>query len=361
MVPLRSVYHACVGRNVSASESMRIFVTGASGLVGSHLLAQLLAQGKDVVGTIRHPDKKRPLMAQLSQWQSALTLLDLDLSEINALARGMKNCDAVVHTAAIIDPNGNRSNLMRVNVDGTDNVLQAAIQAKVKHFIHISSLAVITGEKDKFRVTENEPLQYCREPYANSKIDAEKIVMNEAGRGQIAVTVLRPGFIYGPNERAWMPRLIEALRKGRAPVVGNGQKETNVIYVGNLCRAISLALMNPRAYGQIYNLTDGQLVTKRELFDTICDGLQIPRAKVSIPVSLARLLCELSSFAAPFAPPGVHPLLARYSRPAYRLAVVNQGFDISKAERELGYIDRTSFAEAMAKTLADWQRSPTNS
>ncbi|MFX4439393.1 SDR family oxidoreductase, partial [Acinetobacter baumannii] len=84
----------------------------------------------------------------------------------------------VVHAAATIDANGQGKELRKVNVEGTQHVLNAAKMCGVKHFIHISSLSVITGEEDQFKVTEEEPLRRCREPYANSKIDAEEIVMN---------------------------------------------------------------------------------------------------------------------------------------------------------------------------------------
>src|SRR5262249_30444403 len=155
-----------------------------------------------------------------------------------------------------------------------------------------SSLSVITGEEDQYGVTEEEELKYCRESYANSKIDAEKLVMKQRFGNRIAVTALRPGFIYGPNERTWMPRLIKAIKTGSAVLVGDGHKQTNVIYVGNLLRAIELAMLNPTAYGEIYNLTDGEVVTKKDLFDAVCDGLGVPHIKRRISPTTARLLVE---------------------------------------------------------------------
>ncbi len=336
----------------------KIFVTGAAGLVGFSLIKHLNAHHCRAVGAVRETSRTAPLLKVVEISDGRIELVTANLNDPASLIAGMRGCKAVVHTAATIDPNGQGKELRSVNVEGTRNALQAALSAGVEHFVHISSLAVITGEEDKYNVTEAEPLRYCREPYANSKIDAEKIVMAEAASGRIQVTALRPGFIYGPNERAWMPRLVDALRKGRALVVGDGSKQTNVIYVENLCRAIELALLNPLAYGQVYNLTDGEVVTKKQLFDTLSSGLSLPVASTYVPLVVARLLCDISAAAAPVAPAFLQPLLAQFSRPAFRLAAVNQGFDISKAERELGYVDRISFSEGMNRTLAAWRDNP---
>jgi nucleoside-diphosphate-sugar epimerase len=343
-------------KSLNELRNTRIFVTGASGLVGLDFIESLLADyGGFAVASVRASTKTEYLNQIAARYNGRLVFVTANLDDVESLCAGMQGCDAVVHAAATIDPNGNGKNLRAVNVQGTQNALNAAIKAGVKHFVHISSLSVITGEEDKFNVNEAEPLRHCREAYANSKIDAELIVMQECGKGNIEVTSLRPGFIYGPHEQAWLPRLMQALKAGRALVVGGGVKETNVIYVKNLTKAICLAVMNPVAYGQVYNLTDGQKITKKQLFDTVADELGLPRARIKVSVGIARLICEMSSFAAPWAPPVLEPILSRYSRPAFRLAAINQGFDITKAERELGYTDRIPFSVGMTETLQVWK------
>ena len=333
----------------------RVFVTGASGLVGLQFIKYLNALQNPIVASVRATTNKGPLQAEAATSSGRLKIVTAELDDEVALAAAMFGCDVVVHAAATIDPNGQGKELRKVNVEGTQHVLNAAKKSNVKHFIHISSLSVITGEEDQFSVTEDEPLRRCREPYANSKIDAEEIVMAEANQKTINVTALRPGFIYGPNEQAWMPRVVDALKKGRALIIGDGSKETNVIYVENLCHAIRLAMLNSVAYGQVYNLTDGEKVTKKELFDAIADGSGVPRASIHVSKTIAKLLCEASSTLAPYAPPVMQQFLARYSRPAYRLAAVNQGFDIAKAERELNYVQRIPFREGMTRTLNAWK------
>ena len=333
---------------------VKVFVTGATGLVGLQLARYLVERNYQVIGCVRSTSKIAELNRIADIYKGRLELVIADLCQPHRLASAMSGSDIVVHTAAFVEPTGTKEEIAAVNVGGTEAAIKAAIAAGVKHFVHISSLSVITGEEDRFGVTEDELPKYCREPYANSKIDAEKLVMQEGKVGKIAVTSLRPGFIYGPNERTWMPRLVKAVRSGRAMLVGNGDKETNVIYVENLCRAIELSLLNPTAFGQIYNLTDGQRITKRRLFDTISDGLGLPRVKLYIPDIAARLICEFATFASPLSPAPLKTTLSRYSRAAYRLVAVNQGFDISKAERELKYLERIPFEEGMTITLAQW-------
>ncbi len=333
---------------------VKVFVTGATGLVGLQLTRYLVERDYQVTGCVRATSKIAGLTKIADAYKGRLALAIADLCQPDRLATAMNGSDVIVHTAAFVEPTGTKEEIDAVNVGGTAAALKAAITAGAKQFIHISSLAVITGEQDRFGVTENESPKYCREPYANSKIDAEKLVMKESTLGNIAVTVLRPGFIYGPNERTWMPRLVRVLSTGRGMLVGTGDQETNVIYVENLCRAIELALLNPTAFGQIYNLTDGQLITKRKLFDTVCDQLGLPRVKLHIPNFAARLICEFATFASPIAPAPLKTTLSRYSRAAYRLVAVNQGFDISKAERELKYLERIPFEEGMTRTLAHW-------
>jgi len=334
---------------------IKVFVTGATGTVGLYLIKYLAEKGYSVIGCVRPSSDKDELNNIVQNYSDRLRYIESDIREIGRLSEYMADCEVVVHTAAAVEPYSNWQELKRVNVEGTENVLQAAIAAGVKQFIHISSLSVITGDQDQFKVNEEQIPIYSREPYANSKIEAEKIVISQVDVRCIDVTILRPGFIYGPSERTWMPKLIQAMKKGRAMLVGDTKKETNVIYVENLCRAIESAILNAKAYGQIYNLTDGQSVSKRLLFDTICDELNLPRVSLIIPAFAARLLVESASMVTPLVPNYFKNKLARYSRAAYRLVAVNQGFDISKAERDLGYVERISFIEGMAKTLSTWK------
>lgn len=328
-----------------------VAITGATGLVGLNVAKFLVANGYRVIGIIRDASKVAALKADGIETRIA------DVQNKAQIEAGVAGADVVVHAAATVDPFGSREQIFLVNVEGTRSVLEASKKAGAKQFILISSLSVITGQGDQYNVDESAPLKPCGESYADSKVEAEKVVMAEASSNRIAVTSLRPGFIYGPGERAWMPRLINSIATGKAMLIDGGKKETNVVYVENLARATQAALLNERAYGQVYNLTDGEKISKKDLFDAIADGLNLPRVTKVVPGVVAKTVCEIVSNIAPMMGESTQRKLARYSRAAFRLAGINQGFSVAKAERELGYGDRIPFAQGMGETLKTFNSS----
>lgn len=334
--------------------NQRIFVTGATGLVGSHLVEEALAAGFEVVALVRYSSDTDCLRNFQTKY-STLQVVRAELDEVEKISKSMEGSSVVVHTAAAILPLASYDEVHTANVEGTRLIAEAAIAAKVRQLIHISSLSVIMGDTDVYGADEDSPYRFSREAYANSKIEAEKVVRDQQIASRLHVTIMRPGFIYGTNEKAWMPRVISGLISGRAMLVGNGQQETNVIFVRNLCRAIMLAMDNEVAFGETYNLTDGQKITKRQLFDTLADEMCVARVRLYIPRWTAELLVETACAIAAVAPVPIKNLLSLYSRPALRLAAINQGFDISKAETELNYIDRIPFEDGMKETCAYWR------
>lgn len=339
---------------MSNSEKPKVAVTGATGLVGGHLVGYLAERGYEVIAIGR--DKKR-----LSHFtQPAIEIRIADMVNGAAVSEAISGAQVVVHAAASVDPYGSRESIFATNVGGTKSILEAAKSKGVKHFIYISSLSVITGQGDLYNVDESEPLKPCGEAYADSKVEAERLVMAEAGKSEMKVSSLRPGFIYGPGERAWMPRLINSISTGKAMLIDGGTKETNVIYIENLSKAIESAILNEKAYGQVYNLTDGQKISKKDLFDAIADGLKLPRVKKVVPGAAAKLVCEVVSSVAPIMGVDTQRKLARFSKAAFRLAGVNQGFSIAKAERDLNYVDRVPFSTGISKTLTTFQNAERN-
>lgn len=341
----------------SDNASYLVAITGATGLVGSNLAGYLLACGYRVRAIGRSLDKLEDLKRRLEPLADPDSF-EITVSEITdpaALDRAFTGCDVVVHAAGSVDPYGSKESIFKTNLGGTKNALSTAIACSVKHFIHISSLSVITGQEDMYNVDESAPLRPCGESYADSKVEAERWVMEHGLEEDIEVTSVRPGFIYGPGEKAWLPRLIGSIEGGKAMLVDGGSKETNVIYVENLSRAIEKAILNSSAYGQVYNLTDGAKVTKKQLFDAIADGLGLPRVEKCIPGAVAKTACEVVSTIAPFLPVEKQRSLSRFSRAAFRLAGINQGFSIAKAEKELGYVKRIGFDEGMRTTLESFK------
>ncbi|MBU6453227.1 MAG: SDR family NAD(P)-dependent oxidoreductase [Cyanobacteria bacterium REEB67] len=342
-------------------DSTVVAVTGATGLVGRAVVERLLRSEKyKVVALGRRADALAALAAECHAAcgnSENLTLRECDVNDSAALDAALSGATVVVHAAGSVDNLADRAAVFKVNVDGTRAVLAAAQKQNLKQFIHISSLSTITGQADQYDVDESAPLVTCGEPYADSKVEAEKCLAAARTAGSLPITILRPGFIYGPGERAWMPRVIDNIRHGRAVLVDGGSRQTNVIFVGNLAMAIEGAILNSRAYGEVFNLTDGERVTKKLLFDEIAEGLALPPVKRDLPRQTIKPVFEIMAAITPFLPKKMRPGLARFSPGAFRLVAVNQGFSIGKAEQLLDYRNRIPFRDGMAMTLAGFKKN----
>lgn len=331
-------------------QKLKICVTGSSGMVGYHTVKRLLEKGHEIIALVRTGSDTTKLSAL-----RGARIIPVDLSEKTNIEKAISGCDVFIHAAGIVDPLATRDEIFSVNVQGTRNALAAAESSALKQFIQISSLSVITGQNDQYNVNEEAPLVYCGEAYADSKVEAEKSVMAYFKKSQMLLTILRPGFIYGPMERAWMPRLIHNLKHRKAMLIDGGKKQCNLIYIENLVTAIELSLLNEKAANQAFNLTDGETITKKQLFDSICDELGFARITKEVPSWLARPVCEMISSIAPALPVEKRKNLSRFSRAAFRLAGINQGFSINKAEQQLDYVQRIPFAQGMKETLAHFK------
>ncbi|MBS2006626.1 MAG: NAD-dependent epimerase/dehydratase family protein [Cyanobacteria bacterium SZAS TMP-1] len=335
-----------------------VAVTGATGLVGRAVVERLVQSPRfNVVAIARNSAQLESMAGELRRAHgidaasAKLTLKVSDINDRTALQEALTGAIVVVHAAGSVDPDGAREAVYKVNVEGTTNVLAAATACGLKQMIHISSLSVITGQSDQFDVDESAPLVLCGEVYADSKVEAEKRLAEAMKTGSISITILRPGFIYGPGERSWMPRVIDNIKHSRAVLVDGGQRQTNVIYVGNLAMAVESAILNSLAYGEVFNLTDGERVSKKLLFDEIAEGLSLPLVQRNLPRETIKPVFTFMQTIRPLFPRGMRAKLARFSPAAFRLVAVNQGFAIRKAEQLLDYKNRISFKEGMALTL----------
>lgn len=344
----------------------KIAVTGATGLVGRALVKELARGGFEVTALARNELLLQSLLEKAGLVGQVATAV-LDIAD-GGLTAALQGHDVVIHAAGFVSPTASAESIFTANYEGTRNCLEASRQAGVRQFIFISSLSVITGQGDCFDLDESAPLKPCGEAYADSKIAAEKLVMASGSDGHgLAVTVLRPGFIYGPGERAWLPRVIASIKSGKAALVDGGARQTNVVYVENLANAVQAAVLNQSAYGEVFNITDPEYVSKKALFDAIADGLAVPRVKKNVPRWLLAALVEGVALSGPLLtllPAATRAKLSPLSRAAFRLVAVNQGFSTAKAARLLNYNKHSQaglrlmpFAEAMKLTLAAWEDS----
>src|SRR4029079_14592892 len=126
--------------------------------------------------------------------------------------------------------------------------------------------------------------------YTLTKVEAEQLVLRHIRDAKLPGTVLRPGFIYGPRDRNVVARLLERLKAGQVKYFGHGEQPLNNTFVLNLVDVIFDVLDRPETIGEIYNVTDGALVSKRDFISMVATlaGYPVPRA--AVPMGVARLL-----------------------------------------------------------------------
>lgn len=197
---------------------LRAFVTGGTGFVGSNLLQQLVANGWDVTALVRASSPREDIEGL------DLRLAEGDVTDADSLAGAMpESVDAVFHVAASTSI-WSRNNAMqrRINVDGTRNVLEAAIMRGAGRFIHTSTFAIWGFHEDT--ITEDSPRLRNSDwiNYVATKREAERVVREAVEYGQIDAVTLNPAHILGPGDRHNWSRMIRMVQQGKLPGVPPG-------------------------------------------------------------------------------------------------------------------------------------------
>jgi nucleoside-diphosphate-sugar epimerase len=319
------------------------FITGATGFVGGHVVEACAGRGFQVRALAR-PGSDTALLKR-----SHATLIAGDLDEKTAIRQAVEGVDYVVHCAAKVGDWGPVEDYRQVNVEGLRHLLDACAGRPLNRFVHLSSLGVYAA-RHHYGTDETEPLpERHMDGYTQTKVESEKLALDYCRARQVPVVVLRPGFIYGPRDRTVLPRLIENLRNGVVRYLGNGSRALNTIYVGNLVDAVLLALEKPGIEGQVFNLTDGEAVSKRRFIEAVADGVGVPRPAGKVPLWIARIAAWWMERRARRRG---DPQPPRLTQGRLKFLGLNLDFSIAKAKRELGYAPRVSFDEGMRQTVA---------
>jgi nucleoside-diphosphate-sugar epimerase len=278
---------------------------------------------------------------------------DGELIDPESLKKAAHGVTIVIHCAAKVGDWGPVDDYRAVNVRGLEHLLNAAENnGTLRRFIHISSLGVYEGRDHHGTDETVAPSTTGMDGYTLTKVEAEQLVLRHIREKKLPATILRPGFIYGPRDRTVLPKLLERLKAGQVKYFGSGEQLMNNTFVLNLVDVIFDVLDKPETIGQIYNVTDGGLVSKRDFISTVATlaGCQVPRA--AVPMGVARFLTTVSENVYRWLGKKEAPLL---SNAKFKFLGLNLDFSIEKAKRELGYKPRFTFQEGMTQTI-DWFR-----
>lgn len=315
----------------------RVLITGAAGFIGHALTERLRGEGHEVVGLDMQADEGRGTVAG-----------DITLAEGWSGAFG--GCDTVIHTAAAVTNTASPDFGWRVNVLGTKHVLDAAVAAGAKRFVHLSSVRAFGDLDFPDGVTEEHPVRPESSVYVNTKIAAEQVALQAHAAGRIEVTVVRPGDVYGPGSRPWTVLIVEAIRSGQFVLPAMGKGIFSPVYIDNLVDGIGLAVAEPAASGQVFTITDGVGISTRDFFGSYYRMLGRKGPRV-LPTAAALALVAV--------PEGVAAVTGNPTeirRESMRYLARSGTYSIAKAREMLGYQPRVDLAEGMRRTET-WLRN----
>ena len=324
-----------------------MLVTGATGLVGSHVVERAAEQGVRLRALVR-PASDTAMLERLG-----VERIMGDMSDALGIQQAVDGATVIVHCAAKVGDWGPTDEYREVNVQGTKDLLLAAESSgSLKRFVHISSLGVYEA-RDHYGTDETEKTNTDGiDGYTLTKIEADRLVLRHARKKDLPAVVLRPGFIYGPRDRTVIPRILERLKDGKFRFLGTTDKLMNNTFVGNLVDAVSLAISCEDCVGQAYNIHDGRLVTKQEFFHTIAELAKYNLPEKVVPLGVAKSLAFVLENAWKLLGMQQAPIL---SSARIKFLGLNLDFSIDKARQQLGYNPRVDYAEGMKQTI-DWFR-----
>lgn len=322
---------------------MRVFLTGGTGLLGSHTAELLRREGHEVVA-LRRRSSDTTFLEELG-----CELAEGDVRDDPAtLAASMGGCTHLVHGAALVYSGQAWPRVRAVNVEGTRSILEAAAQAGIRGVVHLSSVAVygtVEGgvEVDEERSTDT-PIP-AGDLYARSKREAEAEARAVEGREGIPVTVLRPSAIYGERDRLLSPRLGAMVRRPLTFLLGPGHNHLPVVYAGNVADAVRLALEQGRA-GVTWDVGLDHPVTQRRLLEGVAEGMGRSPTFVSLPGALALGAAGLLERLGVSAPGAQHLPLGR----VVRLALGENPYPSRTIRRESGWNPPVPLDDALRRT-----------
>jgi nucleoside-diphosphate-sugar epimerase len=320
---------------------MRAFVTGGSGFVGQDLIPILRAEGYEVKALARSQSSTR-IVAGLGAFPAWGDLLDSA-----ALEREVAGCDVVFHSAGLMPLWGRREEIIRVNVQGTRVLLEAAKKAGVNSLVFISAAAVVSEGRPLGIVDESHPVpKFPFGDYARSKAEAEKMVL-QADTASFRTVAIRPPLIWGKGDRVFLPEIAKAVKEKKFVWIDGGEYPYATCHVRNVCEGALLAAARG-AGGRAYFLTDGPPISFRHFLTELLSTQGLSVNAFSIPRRAAwwgaTILEKWWNFRRRGGPPPItRELLALIGGPI--------ALNDEKARRELGYRGSFPREQGMAELL----------
>lgn len=320
----------------------KVLITGATGFIGGHLVDANLKAKRNVRALVMTND---PGEAALRK--KRVEIVYGDLRDVESLERACRGIDIVFHCAAVVTDWAPQSLFDTVNIGGMEKLCSAALKARVKRFVEMSTNDVF-GLGEDVVIDESFPLRKWHEPYADTKIAAEEVAWRYHREHGLPVTMVYPCWVYGPGDKTFVPLTADAILK-KEMIFWRHDVHVWPTYIDNLIDLLMKISTDKRAVGNGYLVHDGEMTTFQNFCAEIARAVGAKEPKLHIPYAIA--------YAAAIVLEIVWRLLKKKSRPLITTYTVkNLGsrlkFSIAKAERELGWKPKIPYREGLAKTLS---------
>ncbi|MEO2047690.1 MAG: NAD(P)-dependent oxidoreductase [Pirellulales bacterium] len=325
---------------------MHVLITGGTGFIGSRLALHCRELGQ----TVRvMAQRNTPAECQNCQEleNSNIQIIDGSVMDIESLRSAAENVEVVYHLAAAQhEANVPDQHFYNVNVEGTRNVLQAAVDTNVKRFVHGSTIGVY-GSSHNDPVSENSSL----EPdniYGVTKLAGEKVVQHFFEK--LPISIIRIAEVYGPGDRRLL-KLFRGIQKGTFFMIGKGTNLHHPIYVDDLIDGMKLAATINEAVGKTFVLAGPKAITTNEMVLGIAKALDTKGPTIRVP--LWPLLATAIGMETLLQPLGIQPPLHRRRMNFF---IKSFKFNCSEAQSIMDFQPKISFEQG-AKFTAQWYRS----
>lgn len=325
---------------------MKVLVTGATGFTGGHLAETFAKRGYEVRALVRPRSLERFQKSRVAK--AGVVAYAGDLTDRDSMQRAADGVEVVYHIAATYREAGQPNHAYRaVNVQGTNNVLEAARQGGAQRVVHCSTGGV-HGHIERPPANEDAPLN-PGDIYQETKLEAEELARAYGRAHSLDVVVARPIGIYGPADTRFL-KMFRGLARGRFPMLGSGEVFYHLTFIDDLVEGFRLCGEVAAAAGRTYLLAGPRYTTLNDLVAMVARELNVAAPRKHWPVWpfwTAGLLCEAICI-----PIGIDPPIFRRRVDFY---TKSRAFDTTRARTELGFVPAVDLPEGIRRT-ACWYR-----
>lgn len=336
------------------------FVTGAAGWLGKAVIDRLVSgfPENENLGSLLKVDSISALVLpgeenQLDAWADHVDIVGGNLCDAADCERFMRSASdgVLIHLAGIIHPRLFTKDFQRVNVEGSQNILQAACGHGASRAVVMSSNSPIGCNRHNDDLFDESSPYNPYMGYGKSKMQMEQFVNKVSDENKIETVLIRGPWFYGPFQPARQTTFFEMIRDGKAPIVGDGENKRSMVYVDNLAQGILLAAVMPQARGQTYWVADERPYTMNEVINTVEYllanefNIECKYSRLKLPsfVSEVALFCDWALQS-----------VGLYHQKIHVLSEMNKTIacSIEKARQELGYQPLIALEDGMRESIS---------